>query len=81
MVLAQLVDIMSGTPNSGFPARKLRRLTKAASLGGDSQSVSAPSAETSSNAGASTTAESPIAAKHAAGESEVLSASEEEPEV
>ena len=77
MVLAQLVDIMSGTPNSGFPARTLRRLTKAASLGGDS----APSAETSSNAGASTTAESPIAAKHAAGESEVLSASEEEPEV
>ena len=28
---------MSGTPNSGFPGRKVRKLTRAASLGGESQ--------------------------------------------
>ena len=36
-MLAQMVDIMSGTPNSGFPGRKVRKLTRAASLGGESQ--------------------------------------------
>lgn len=33
VVLAQLMDILSGKPKSGFPGRRVRKLTRESSLG------------------------------------------------
>ena len=52
--MAQLVDILSGKPHNGFPGRKIRVLSRAASLGAETQSTHTPGGpdlETSTSAG------------------------------
>ncbi|CAK9021846.1 Uncharacterized protein SCF082_LOCUS15533 [Durusdinium trenchii] len=54
VVLAQSVDILSGKPHNGFPGRKIRVLSRAASLGAETQSTQTPGGpdlETSTSAG------------------------------
>lgn len=66
--MAQLVDIMSGTPN-GFPGRRRRQLAREASLGGgpstgeivDEETATEPEAATEVEAAASVASpESPL---------------------
>ena len=71
-----MLDILSGAPNSGFPGRRVRKLSRATSLGAESQAASTATSVTMTPEKGQGQGQ----AKNADGlqEAEVLSQSEEE---
>jgi len=74
--LAQLIDVMSGRAKSGFPGRKVRKLSREASLGGHDDAHGAAPSDTADTNGDRATEVASVAPANP----EVDSSSDSEPE-